>query len=298
MYKIAFISDIHIDTNKVFEVKETLNLICKENNIDYLIIAGDISSRANQTTAFIEWFSRNSNTKIKFVSGNHDFYNFTMSEGGKTVERYGNDAYDIFEQYDEFLDNHPLVLDEYVILGNCGWYNYSYSEYRDILEKDKDELSSHERKLYKNVIKQSYKGNRWADAKYFNWLKNDNEKLSPPEIADIFLKKLEEQLKKYQDKKIIAISHMVPFYHFVTKKNFDMGWNFFNSYIGDERIGELYKKYGVEMCVFGHTHTKYDEVYEGIRCICSPLGYQFVGEWDNPNSVYEEIFNKLTVIEI
>ena len=161
--KLGFLSDIHLDSNDQFPVKENIAKYCNDNKINYLLIAGDIYSNYYNITAFLSYMERHVDTKVAFVPGNHDLYKTTPS----SIKLITSDKiYEELSNLPECVVNNPVELGDWIILGETGWYDYSF---RAKGFKD-DELN-----------RQRYKGFAWADKKHFKW-----GELSNKEVHDSF----------------------------------------------------------------------------------------------------------------
>lgn len=261
--RIGFISDIHVRSDD--NIPEVLRDVSIKKNIDLLIIAGDLTSHYKNIPKIIERILDGTSMDLRFIPGNHDLY---RQGGGSSLE-----AYEKLLKSPYNLITNPIVEKYFVIFGDTGWYDYSYNPngYTD-----------------KELEKKVYGMARWADKTYFNW-----DGASDQFVSEFFLNRLKNNMEMYSDKEMIVVTHTVPFEKFVTYKG-DPYWDYFSAFIGSSKYGELYKKYGVKKCVFGHTHTRYHEMNEGVECICRPLGniYELEGK-----DLYEEMMDALFVIE-
>lgn len=265
--KIGFLSDIHLDVNKNFPVIKALSDFCNDENLDKVVFAGDFSSDFTTISYVIDYLNRHTKTQLHFIPGNHDLY--------ICHDKNSRQIYNELCQLHECLVNHPVELGEWVIIGDTGWYDYSYRD---------------DAYTIRQIQKKSYHGMMWADKRYFQWGTDDIE------INDYFLSNLENLLIQYRDKKIIAVTHTVPFQDFVKYKNNDPTWNYFLVFIGSKKIGQLYEKYSAKIAVFGHTHFRFNQSRNDMLCLCRPLGYHF--EWKNSFNIQKEIQDAFYVIEI
>ncbi len=118
MTKLAIMSDLHIDLNhfSTFETKTLINLLKKEK-IDHLHIAGDISNHfTKDTLPFINNLKKH--IKLSYNLGNHDMLDLTETE----IQR---------------LDFQTYRFDKKMLLAFHGWYDYSFSNNRDIKDVEK-----------------------------------------------------------------------------------------------------------------------------------------------------------------
>lgn len=240
--RVGFISDIHIGSNT--QALEYLIRLCVEKELNYLLIAGDISNRYTDTLYFVETLEDRTKTKVFFIAGNHDLYTTLTDKSSKEI-------YETFSNSHQFLPVNNIILDDYIILGDTGWYDYSFRDSRFSIEE---------------LEPKRYGGKIYNDKTYIKW---DNK--TDTQINDFMLRSIEKQLIKaktnYPNKKIIAVSHVVPFFEYIMQK--DISWNYFNAFMGSMKLGQLYEKYEVSISVFGHIHSPVME--SGV--ICAPLGH-------------------------
>ncbi|MFI3621389.1 metallophosphoesterase [Vagococcus fluvialis] len=246
MGKLAIISDLHVDINKLAEpeINQLINVL-KNNKVTHLHIAGDT---ANTTKKVIETVNQieTANIPMTFNFGNHELA-------------------DIKEPrlMEEFLDERFLNLKTYplteklVLIGVNGWYDYSFA-----IEED-----------HKKIVA----------AKNLFWYDRLIERgATDPEIMGIILielKRLLDELKK-ENKEVIIATHFVPkreFVHYHTGEY--ERWNQINAFLGSDAFGDLIDGYDhVKQVVFGHTHRQFpDTLINGTIYTAKPFGYFY--EW-------------------
>ena len=74
---IGVISDLHIDRHKSLKPKDyeyELIKAIQRNQVELLLIAGDISNNYKLTQAFIKSVEAQAQIKVLFIPGNHDFW--------------------------------------------------------------------------------------------------------------------------------------------------------------------------------------------------------------------------------
>jgi putative phosphoesterase len=269
--RVAFCSDYHIDHNIIkhhqYNILETLCEELVKEKVDIVCFAGDMTANMQQTIEKLKFIQKETGVIVKAIPGNHDLY----SESAESAW----DLYNTFkEQEFSLLDNPYELNNEWVIIGDMGWYDYSFADPCVTIE----ELESMQ--LGRIV---------WWDKYYCHWKGTKNQ-----ELAKIFNQKIEEQLEKNKHKNIILITHVVPFEKYVLKKD-RLDWDFLNAYIGSSELGTLIDKYQVKIANFGHTHKRYIDNHNGTKIICTPLGY--FPEWKNKN-VSKEVKKSLVIIDI
>ncbi|MCM3567268.1 metallophosphoesterase [Neobacillus mesonae] len=266
--KIAVLSDIHEGLNRKKTGADMMGVLKKwitSHSPDVFIISGDMTAGPEKSLNLLLQLQQSCpQTKLLFVNGNHDVY----AEDSKS-------AYQTLLQFPGNLGNGPVELnDHWVVIGDGGWYDYSLG-----IEGFTQEQFSIG----------TFNDFTWPDKTYAHWLRPDQEETNQ------YLEKLESWLEKYQGKKVIMVTHFVPFSRFLFIKN-DLSWDFFNAMMGSARFGELAVKYGVKKYIFGHIHTRYHEQSHDMEIICNPLGY-YPDEW-NSDDAEEEIFSTIKVLEI
>ncbi|MEH7224081.1 metallophosphoesterase [Bacillus sp. JJ1566] len=266
--KIAILSDIHVGLNRKNTGMDIMSQIIKWIAIkrpEAFIIGGDMTAGPVKSLGLLNQLQEEfPKMKLLFVHGNHDIYH----EDSKS-------AYDILLKFPGNLGNGPVELnDEWVVIGDGGWYDYSFG-----IEGYTEEQFSIG----------TFNDFTWPDKINAHWPDSDQMETRR------YLEKLEGWLQKYKGKKIIMVTHVVPFSRYIQVKN-DPSWDFFNSMMGSTQFGELAEKYQVKKYIFGHIHTRYHEHYRGIEIICNPLGY-YPHEWNSANAE-EEICSTIKFIEI
>lgn len=247
--KVLFLSDVHIDVNTKYLKQNLLpSLIDYLNEVkpDLWIFAGDLAGDAVYTLELLEEIQKQTGVMIKFIPGNHDIW---------TDKESSWDSYELFKHHHTSLIDNPFIFEDYVVIGDLGWYDYSFKP---------SFINEEEVRLHKNNLNRDGLYARWG--------------ISDIELYTIMHEKFEKQLENYRDKKVIFVNHFVPYLDFVTFKQ-DLLWNIGNSYMGSEKLGQLLDAYdNIETVVFGHTHKRFGQVKFGDKTvICNPLGYS--GEW-------------------
>lgn len=266
--KIAVLSDIHEGLNRKNTNTDILDIIKRwiaTHSPDVFIIAGDMTAKPEKALTHLNRLQNECpQIRLLFVHGNHDIYGENSTSAYETLLKFpGN------------LGNGPVQLtNDWVLIGDGGWYDYSFG----MPEYTSEQFSIG-----------TFKDFTWPDKQFANWQGTDTEE------TNRYVRKLEHWLRENSGKKIIMVTHTVPFEQFVQCKN-DPEWDFFNAMMGSKQFGELAVKYGVQKYIFGHIHTRHHETYKGIEMICNPLGY-FPNEWNNP-SPEEEIFSTIKIVEI
>lgn len=266
--KLGIISDIHIDVNADYPVLKALARKATEERLFALAIAGDISDDCTLTQESIDNLSQMAGVPVYFVPGNHDM---------RDIRSKPVDANEVYARYREhpccLIDKSIPLLGKWVLLGNTGWYDYSFGNKRFSKEE------------YEN--KTMY-GRTWQDIVYLDWKKTDRE------VHSDMLDRLEQQLQLTAGKKRIVLTHMVG-KRALTVPDSRERWDFFNGFLGSGEYGALFERYGVCVSVMGHVHFRKAFKDNGVSYICSCLNYH--SEWQSKD-FEKEISDALTILDL
>ncbi len=270
---IGILSDIHVDINYSDDRDRVTPAICDfidGNGIDIFITAGDISGDFRITLDVIERIEAKTGKPCYFTPGNHDLWN----------EKTGNystwDAYNALKTHPSNLANGPVRLDDrWVILGDVGWYNYSFGNSRF-------SHGDYESKSYNERV--------WQDSLYAKW---DRPTI---EMHDWFLKKIEDDLDKTGDSSVIIVTHMLPIPYFTVPTPHET-WDYFNAFLGSRELGSLIERFpNIKYSICGHVHYRKEIKQGNTTYICNCLGYNT--EWADTDDPMVEIPNAMKIITI
>ena len=246
MGKLAIMSDLHVDINKLFDTEiNQLIAVLKNNQVTHLHLAGDTANTIKRTLEVIDLIEK-AGIPTTFNFGNHELADISSP---KEMEVYPDSR---------FLNLKTKKLNQnLVLLGVNGWYDYSYS-----LEADDKKIEA-----AKNLF--------WYDRMI-------DRKASDKDVTDMILKKLKPILDDLEknNKQVIIATHFVPrrdFIHYHTGEY--ERWNQINAFLGSQRMGELIDQYSnIQYVVFGHTHRQFqEEKINQTIYTAKPFGYYY--EW-------------------
>lgn len=270
--KLLSLSDLHIDnTLREYQgdvVGEIASYI-KEVAPDRVVVAGDMAGGAQACIRFIEEIEQRSGVPLSYIPGNHSIW--TMSK--ETDSWY---EYDLLKAHHSSLIDRPLELnDEWVMIGDMGWYDYTYRQ---------PHVSLQEVLKNRNMM--------WKDSVMARW-----GAMSDEDVCYAMLDKIETQLQAYQGKKIIFVNHFIPYLDYCPVATSYEIWNMIRPFMGSIKIGELLDRYeGVKYVIFGHIHRRFGvQQRRDKTVICTPLGY--VKEWKTTD-LATEIRNSSALIEL
>lgn len=265
--RLGFISDIHLDINRDYDIKSILCDLIIKNNIDCLIIAGDITESYEATISFIEEIKEDTRKTVYFVPGNHDLWEKDSSNKDTAL------LYSKYASHEACICGKIISLnDEFDLVGETGWYDYTLGS-KKFSKDDFDKMTMFNR--------------TWQDSLNTNWFKSNEE------VNEFMLNELNKSITK-SNKKIIAVTHMISSDHFTVPEDNEI-WTYFNGFLGSIKYKHLYEKLNVAYSVMGHVH--YRGIYEenDVKYICSCLNYH--NEWSS-NDAFLEVKNSLTILDI
>jgi putative phosphoesterase len=269
--KIGILSDIHVDLehSSPDNVLEGIVVAIKENDIEVMIIAGDVANDYELTLQTLYDIEKACGIQCLFVPGNHDIWN------EKHPDKTAWDIYDALKAFNGNLANGPVELStDWTVIGDLGWYDYSFGSRRYSVEEF-DHMKINDR-LWQDKIKAA-------------WGK------STLEMHRHFHKKLKQQLDDCRNNNIILVTHVLPIVDFTVQPP-DAMWQYLNAFLGSKQYGELALKHSVKYSISGHVHYRKQKTYENTTFICNCLNY--VSQWIKNNDPILEVARAIKTIEI
>ena len=248
--KFGVLSDIYIDINerKLAPGQSYDSLLAEylyHNEIDVLLLAGDISSDYRESLAFLDKMKNHRASKILFVPGNHDYWSIRNKE---------TDTYKInllFNEREERLVANPFIVnDTYAVVGNPGWYDYGFASNKYTEE------AFEARKL---------RVGGWNDRLYVHWGKSDRD------VSREMLAQIEKDMGKVADKRVVLMTHVVTHPQFIVPLPHRV-YDYYNAFLGSRSYMTLYDKYPITKSVMGHVHFRKTLVEDAITYYCACLG--------------------------
>lgn len=232
--KIAISSDHHLDVNRV-DVYQALQFQASwliDHHVDKYFFAGDLFNDFQRTR---DYFARlrlllGTRTTAYFIAGNHDMLKHAPYQ---LVEHCPDPGY----LHQHFVD---LPGTQWRVIGNNGWYDYSFSTYAD----------------------QPQRVAQWKNA---YWLDSAiDQPVDDQQRMATVLHQVANQLRAAQQvgKQVIFLTHFVPRADllaprpsFVTSPRQQYFYQMFRAMMGSARLGALLERSGVVKKVFyGHLH--------------------------------------------
>ncbi|MAU37474.1 MAG: hypothetical protein CMD14_08955 [Flavobacteriales bacterium] len=248
---VDVVSDLHIDqwssdyVNKYPHGKISNHpFVFESNHNKYLIVAGDISDDINISIDYLNDVSQHYK-KVLFVDGNHEHvHKYPKLYSCKEINQLvSNDKL-------VYLPMNPFKINDIVIIGSCGWWNYNNENPMDI----KKSLN------------------------YFDsWITHFTEKDNCDFIKNVIKRSNEEYnylyklLKMYETddtvKNVIIVTHTIPDITFAETEIFGSHICEYNTLFKN-----LFKFTKLSKWIFGHTHHEWNINYNNVDFICNPRG--------------------------
>ncbi|MHC8515995.1 metallophosphoesterase [Sporosarcina sp. ITBMC105] len=272
--RIGVISDLHIDQRENSDLLYASYLaqlvkLAGQQQLDCLVIAGDISNDSQLTLKFISDLDSRLRCPIRFVAGNHDLW--TLADKEKNTEQIAARL----QADPRSLQNRPYVLnDEWAIIGHSGWYDYSFG----------NQFTTHEQ-----FSQKQYNGRTWKDHLYIDWNMTDEE------VVEQSLIQLQSDFEQIGDRQVILCLHMVATDAFIVPTPHPV-FDYFNAFLGSKRYAEwIVSRPSIRYILNGHVHyrkrfTKHEQTY-----ICACLGNE--SEWQS-SSLEKELQSAFQVIDL
>ena len=208
---------------------------------------------------FVRRLEKENNLMARYVPGNHDLWNVYHQE--ESVD----DIYRHFCEDERCLCGKEEILGDYVLIGDVGWYDYSYGS---------DKYSAEE---YGRMEKN---GRVWQDSIRNTWTKDNKGR------TDFFVERLRDRLRQYPQQRKILVTHMISHPSFKVPENL-RDWDYFNGFLGSEKLCQLCREFQVEYAICGHVHYRKSFLENGTRWMCRCLNYEY--EWDQKDTLRRQI---------
>ena len=268
--KVVLLSDLHVDINREYPVVKDFSQFVKDQGAHLAVIAGDVSEKQQETLDALEEIQQRSGARVLFVPGNHDLW------APKDQPDLTPALYDRYCQDEHCLCGRDAVLGDWVFLGDVGWYDYSFGSGRYSLEE---------------FEKMSLAGRTWQDSLRNVWTRDNLGR------SQWMLSRLEARMAAYPGKRLAVVTHMLPVKDFTVPAE-QGNWSYFNAFLGTRKLGELYRRYPVELAVCGHVHYRRSFDRDGIHWACRCLNYHTEWRPQDGETCREQIEKATEVLEL
>lgn len=265
MVRIAVSSDNHLDVNRV-DPAEALQLQAdwlRRQGIEYYFYAGDLFNNFASTRRYFKDLQSKlaDTTRVYYIAGNHDLLNkapFSL------VESHFSPSY----LHNAYAD---LAGTNWRVIGNNGWYDYSFSSYAD-----------------RPVEVGHWKNAYWLDSSV-------DQPMSDGKRMQVVLSQVKAQLIRGRaaGKKLILVTHFAPRRELLSPRpegvrtpRQERFYQMINAMMGSQRLGELVETFkNVKAVFYGHLHGRHpDYLHGGVRYLNQAVGVKGnrINEWQAP----------------
>lgn len=248
--KIATVSDLHIDRNDAFiewDLEKQLTDKLHNQNVDCLLIAGDVSNHYDTTHRFLKKIEEMSGIPVLFVPGNHDYW----ARDHDVINT--NEIDHFFKRQSYSLVGRPKLFgDDLAVVGTPGWYDYGYG--------------NHDKYSREDFEKKQYGFASWNDRHYVNWGRSDQT------VSQDMLDQLLQDLEAVKDRQVILMTHVATHPEFVIPLPHRV-YNYANAFLGARAYEKLYDLYpNITHSIMGHVHLRKSVRYAGRIYISACVG--------------------------
>lgn len=282
---IGFIGDLHMDYNVHHDYLKAFTDICQYLSLDKIVFCGDTTTGAFAALDFYEKLSEKVETEVLEIPGNHELYCLGDQDQREMTGFYcmdANDYLDLLLSHPKFsLYTHPIVHNDWVIIGGPSWYDYTLHKKYDLMSEQKKAYFLRKNPEYKYI----------------------QDSQNSPHINEAItansLKILEYQLQTIRhmpggdQKKICSVIHMLPIAELYHKKPI---FNTTIAFMGSRYYGELYDDYHVDLCICAHSHNRMQMKKNETTYVNVSLGHNF--KWKNKTNLFAEILDTMYVLKI
>lgn len=277
--KVAVSSDNHLDVNQV-DPKEALQIqsqYLRQHRVDYYLYAGDLFNNFQQSQDYFAQLQKLlPEIHVYYIMGNHDMLNQASWD---QIEHPTSPLY----IHNRFID---VPDTNWRIIGNNGWYDYSFSQY-----KDQPQAVANWKKVY------------WLDSMI-------DQPMSDQERMQLVLQEVQTQLHqaKVDHKQILFLTHFAPRHELLAPKpqtvNSQRAERFYqmiNAMMGSDRLGQLLESAAnVHYVFYGHLHGIHAPLtHDQLTYFNQAVGVRRKrhSEWQYP-TFREQWINRLRILAI
>jgi Icc-related predicted phosphoesterase len=215
-------------------------------DIDYIIIAGDLSDNIDAIYNFFSIIRKDCNVPIIWIFGNHEYYSYCLKDYKKKIKKELKSIENII-----ILDNSTYELNDYIFIGATLWTDFDNERDTFIIQQALNDYA-----FINTKDKSGQRNINYLDILY-------EHKKSKKFII--------RSLKKYKNKKRIVITHHAPSYQSVSPQYKGSIYNsgFVNNF------DNLLVAHQPDLWIHGHVHSFFDYYIDKTRIVCNPKGYDF-----------------------
>lgn len=241
-------SDLHMDP-AYFDP-----FIMPETNRDHetvLIIAGDAAEQRNA----VDWIHAATQRfkHVIYVMGNHEYYGGNIKRTPEKIIEAFQDRYGSVPTNFNLLDSDTVEIDDVVFIGATLWTDFSKGNHL-LMYQARGSMNDYRK------IRHGSPAAPWA------------HKLTPQvvyEIHNAHKRYIVDQVEKFQDRKLVVVTHHAPSELSIAPKY--KGHHLNHLYYSD--LSDILVDYDINLWVHGHIHHHVDYTIGGTRVVANPRGY-------------------------
>jgi 3',5'-cyclic AMP phosphodiesterase CpdA len=256
--RLLVTSDLHYNHARSRPLAEELIDHINAEQVDAVLLLGDTA--ASDGDALERCLARFTFTGPRlFVAGNHELW----TSGPDSYQLYTHDLPRRVRSLGwRWLEGEPFTLGDAAVVGNIGWYDYSFAQAdlgvprRFYEQKISPGVAEHYHRFAhllrdrSDVLPAAMQVvARWNDGKFV--------KLHQPDEAFLEgrLRQLEADLDQTRSARtVLAATHHLPFRELLPPPK-SAQWDFAKAYLGSDRIGQVLVRFAnVRLAVCGHSH--------------------------------------------
>lgn len=262
MVRIAISSDNHLDVNQV-DPAAALAMqaqYLQDHSVQYYFYAGDLFNDFTQTRQYMTDLQHRlaDRVHVYYIAGNHDLLQYASYDQIEHLSAPG------------YLHRHYVDLPgtNWRMIGNNGWYDYSFSTYRD-----------------DSIAVRQWKRVYWLDSE-IEQPGDDQERMNN------VLSQVTAQLATAKDagKRVLFLTHFAPRHELLAPRPAGVNtprrerfYQMITAMMGSDRLGDLLESTGnVKYAFYGHLHGIHPPLeHNGVTYLNQAVGVRNkrINEW-------------------
>lgn len=262
MVRIAISSDNHLDVNQVdpAAVLAMQAQYLQDHSVQYYFYAGDLFNDFTQTRQYMTDLQHRlaNRVHVYYIAGNHDLLQHASYDQIEHLSAPG------------YLHRHYVDLPgtNWRMIGNNGWYDYSFSTYRD-----------------DSIAVRQWKRVYWLDSE-IEQPGDDQERMNN------VLSQVTAQLAAAKDagKRVLFLTHFAPRHELLAPRPAGVNtprrerfYQMITAMMGSDRLGDLLESTGnVKYAFYGHLHGIHPPLeHNGVTYLNQAVGVRNkrINEW-------------------
>ena len=249
--KIRLLSDLHLEMPYNKAPISTRPFEYENLGEDVVVLAGDIHTQGRHLSLIQTILA--SGAKVIMVAGNHEAYGASFQAVHENLKEIENTHSNFF-----YLNDSNVVIDDVDFFGGVMYTSLDGDDIDRLCFRYLPDFSVITKEVRLEDIKTE------DDFIYFNptWKPDDHREAHKKFCKELGYWKLSSNFSKK-----VVISHFVPTYKALSPQ-FEK--SALNSYFIEDMEHTMN---GIDLWMFGHTHTSFDFMIEDTRLVSNPYGY-------------------------